>query len=133
MTDEEKAAKEKAEEEKEKAAKEKAQRDAADKGDNVPRSRLNVEIEKRKAVEGELKEVAESLAADVPEEFRDLVPTDLPPGKLVAWIRSAMAKGLFDEKAEKDSPDARRNKEKLKEDLSDLTPAQMMAKGYGKQ
>jgi hypothetical protein len=131
MTDEEKAAKEKAD--KEKADKEKAQRDAADKGDNVPRSRLNVEIEKRKAAEGELKEVAEQLASEVPEEFRDLVPTDLPPGKLVAWIRSASAKGLFDPKSEKDSPDAKRNKEKVKEDLSDLTPGQMMAKGYGKK
>jgi hypothetical protein len=126
MTDEEKAAKEKAD-------KEKAQRDAAASGDNVPRSRLNVEIEKKKAVENELKEVAKQLADDVPEEFRDLVPTDLPPGKLVAWIRSASAKGLFDPKSEKDSPDAKRGKEKITEDLSDLSPGQMMAKGYSKK
>jgi len=99
----------------------------------VPRSRLNVEIEKRKALEKELKEVAKQMAEDVPEEFRDLVPTDLPPGKLVAWIKSASAKGLFDAKAEKDSPDAKRNKEKITEDLSNLSPQQMMSKGYGKK
>ena len=129
MTDEEKAAKEKAEKE----AKEKALRDAAASGDNVPRSRLNVEIEKRKALEKELKEVAKQMAEDVPEEFRDLVPTDLPPGKLVAWIKSASAKGLFDQKADKDSLDAKRNKEKITEDLSNLSPQQMMSKGYGKK
>lgn len=127
MTDEEKAA----QEAKEKAEREKAERLAAEKGETVPRTRLNTEIEKRKAAEAELKEVAKALADDIPEEYRSLVPVDLPPGKLITWIREAMAKGLFDPKAA-DGPDPKRAKGKVTEDLSTLSPYSMMEKGYGK-
>ena len=66
----------------------------------IPRTRLNAEIDKRKAAETELKVIAESLKADVPENLQDLVP-DLPPGKLITWLRSASR--LFDPKLPIDS------------------------------
>ena len=67
------------------------------KNDGIPRSRLNAEIEKRKASDSTLAEVAELLAEDIPEDMRELVP-DLPPADKIKWIRQAAAKGLFNPK-----------------------------------
>ena len=70
--------------------------DGHDKNENkIPLGRLNQEIDKRKAAETELATIAESLKADIPEDLQDLVP-DLPPGKLITWLRSASR--LFDPK-----------------------------------
>ena len=72
----------------------------------IPRSRLNAEIDKRKAAEGDLKTIAEDLKKDVPEEMQGLIP-DLPAAKLVVWLRSANSKGLFDTKS-KESIDSKK-------------------------
>ena len=96
----------------------------------IPKSRLDAEIGKRKEAENELKTIAENLKADIPEDFQDLVP-DLPPGKLIAWIRSANVKGLFASKT-KDSIDSKRPSEKKPKDLDSLSPQQKMAQGYKK-
>lgn len=94
----------------------------------IPKSRLDQEIDKRKVAEGELQTVADNLKEDIPEEFKDLIP-DLPPAKLIIWIRSANAKGLFDPKA-KESPDKKRPEDQKPKDLSGLSPQAMMAQGY---
>ena len=78
-----------------------------------------------------MKTVADGLLEDVPEEFKDVVP-DLPPGKLIAWLRNASRKGLFD-KPSTESLDSKRANKKETTDLSGLSPAQMMSAGFGKK
>lgn len=99
-----------------------------DKGNMIPKARLDQEINKRREAEGALKEIAESIKSDVPENFKDLVP-DLPPQKLIKWIQDANAKGLFVEK-KPDALDTKRPSDKKQEDLSGLSPQQMMSRGY---
>src|SRR4051812_21824479 len=64
----------------------------------VPKARLDEEIQRRKAIEGELADVAEAMIEEVPEEYRALVP-DLRPAQKVKWLRDAKAAGLFGGKA----------------------------------
>ena len=94
----------------------------------IPKVRLDQEIAKRKTAEEALKEIADSLKETIPENFQDLVP-DLPPQKLIRWIQSANAKGLFVEK-KIEALDQKRPGAKPPEDFSGLSPQQMMARGY---
>ena len=94
----------------------------------IPRSRLNQEIEKRRAAEGELKTLADSLKADIPEEFQPLIP-GLPPGQQIKWLRDAITRGLFDQKPA-DSIDSKRPGEKPPQNFDAMTPTQIMATGY---
>ncbi len=97
----------------------------------IPKARLDQEIEKRKGAESELKDIAEELKADIPEEFQDLIP-DLPPSKLIKWIRSANAKGLFDPRTEEEIKelDKKRASQKKTEELDSLSPYDKIARGY---
>ena len=95
----------------------------------IPKSRLDQEIEKRKLSETELKTVADELKQDVPEEFQDLIP-DLPPAKLIKWLRDARLKGLFDPKDETTELDKKRANQKKAEDLDKLSPFDKIARGY---
>ncbi len=94
----------------------------------IPRSRLNQEIDKRKAAEVELQTIAEDLKKDVPEEMQGLIP-DLPAAKLVVWLRSANAKGLFDPKS-RESIDSKKPGDKAPTDFKDMSPQASMASGY---
>ena len=94
----------------------------------IPKVRLDQEIAKRRTAEEALKEIADSLKETIPEDFQDLVP-DLPPQKLIRWIQSANAKGLFVEK-KIEALDQKRPGAKPPEDFSGLSPQQMMARGY---
>jgi uncharacterized protein (UPF0335 family) len=94
----------------------------------IPRSRLNQEIDKRKAAEVELQTIAEDLKKDVPEEMQGLIP-DLPAAKLVVWLRSANAKGLFDPKS-KESIDSKKPGDKKPIDFETMSPQAIMASGY---
>ena len=98
--------------------------------DRIPISRLNQEIEKRKAAEIELSTIAEDLKKDVQEDFQDLIP-DLPPGKLITWLRNASAKGLFDSKS-KEPIDSKRPGDKKPTDFEGMSPQAIMATGYNK-
>jgi len=98
--------------------------------DKIPLSRLNQEIEKRKAVEKTVEEIAESLMDAVPEEFRDIIP-DVPASEKIKWLRIAELKGLF----HKEKPDLDSKKpsgEKVPTDFSGLSPQAIMAQGYKK-
>ena len=95
--------------------------------DRIPKSRLDQEITKRKDAEKELSEIAENLKADVPEDMQEVIP-DLSPLKLIKWLRSAFAKGLFDSKS-KESIDTKRPSDKPGE-TDNLSPQARMATGY---
>ena len=112
---------------------------ADDKGDQnkdkntehlIPKSRLDAEIAKRKEAETELKTIADNLKADVPGDYQELIP-DLPPGKLITWLRNASAKGLFNPQS-KDSLDTKRPGDKKPTDFEGMSPQSIMAMGYNK-
>jgi len=109
---------------------EKLVKEALAKDKSVPISRLNEEIEKRKALETELGTVAEKLIEDVPEDFKSLVP-DLPPGKKIAWVKDAMAKGVFTSKeVDNNSLDKKVATDKKVIDSENMSPVDRMATGY---
>ena len=102
-----------------------------DNKDSVPRHRLNEEIEKRKASEKTLKEVADNLVEDVPEEKRGIIP-DLEPAKKIAWLKDAFKMGFF-ENQKIESIDSKRPGDKKPTNFDGLSPQAIMATGYGKQ
>jgi hypothetical protein len=104
--------------------------DKNDTGDRIPKSRLDAEIEKRKAADATLKEVADSYVESIPEDMRDLVP-DLPPAAKIKWIQSATKKGLFDAKS-KETIDTKKPGDKKPAALDGMSPHAMMATGYKK-
>ena len=104
-------------------------------GDNIPLSRLNEEVEKRKSSETQLKEIADSLIEAVPENMRDVIP-ELPPGQKIKWIQSAQKKGLFNPNGNQDAnsgPDSKRpGNSKSGLDTSTLPARAKIAIGYKK-
>ena len=105
--------------------------DAATRTDEnmIPKARLDEEIAKRKAAESEMATLAETLANEIPEKFRGLVPAELSAAGKVKWIRDAKAAGVFavavpetDTAPPKTTPRDR--------DLSNLTPHARIAAGY---
>ena len=73
--------------------------------------------------------IVDDLCNDVPENMRGLIP-NLPPVEKVKWLREARAKGLFRPQAPTSSPDSKRPVAKPAEDLNNLSPVAMMARGY---
>jgi hypothetical protein len=99
--------------------------------DTIPRHRLNEEIEKRKASEKTLKEVADNLVEDIPEDKRNIVP-DLPPAAKIAWLKDAFKMGFFEDK-KTESIDSKRPGDLKPTNFDNMSPQAIMATGYGKQ
>ena len=97
-------------------------------GDKIPKARLDQEIEKRKAADASLKEVADGFVENVPEDMRDIIP-DLPPAQKIKWIQGAQKKGLFDPKPA-EGIDTKRPRRKPPADFTNMNPRAIMAKGY---
>jgi len=96
----------------------------------IPKARFDqVNQQKKDAIEA-LKAVADSLAEDVPEDMRSLIP-ELTPAAKITWIRQAMKKGIFTKQVES-GPGSKRPGGKQKLDLSQMKPEQMMSAGYNK-
>jgi hypothetical protein len=70
----------------------------------IPKSRLDQEIQKRKAMSEQMSSLVEDLKQDIPEDMQDLIP-DLAPDQQIAWIRNATKKGLFNT-VKADGPDS---------------------------
>ena|SRR6266542_3038367 len=100
-------------------------------GHMVPKSRLDAEIAKRRASDEQLETIAQELADDVPEQFRDLVPTGLSAAERIKWLRAATARGLFTpaEPLTVDQSKPRITKPTPSPDA--LSSVQKMASGYG--
>ena len=102
-------------------------------GHMVPKSRLDAEIAKRRASDEQLEGIAKELEGDVPEKFRDLIPSGLTAGERIKWMRAANAKGLF---AAPEPPPTDQSKPKITKPTpspDSISPAQKMAAGYGKK
>jgi hypothetical protein len=92
--------------------------------------KIDSEHEKRKAAEAELKEVAENLKNQVPEEYRDLVP-NLPPGQLIKWLQDATSKGLFNPKSS-ESLDSKKPGGKSPINFENMNPVELIKMGLKK-
>ena len=67
----------------------------------------------------------------VPEKMRNLIPKQLNSLEKMQWIIAAQKAGLFAaSEAPKNSPDAKRPTAKIADDLNNLSPVEMMARGY---
>jgi hypothetical protein len=98
-------------------------------GNMIPKSRFDQVLQQKKDALAELETVAASLAEDVPEEFRDLIPNLSPAGQ-IGWLRNAQKKGLFDQR-HVDGLDSERPKGgKPPLDTSNMSPMEMMSHGY---
>lgn len=105
--------------------------DGHDKNDDpnrIPKSRLDQEIEKRKASDTTLNEIAEGFVNDIPEDMQDVVP-DLPPAQKIKWIQNATKKGLFNPQQVQNGPDSKRPGAKQPENLDSMTPAEKITAG----
>ena len=94
----------------------------------IPKSRLDAEIQKRKAADSSLKDISDGFVESVPEEMRDIIP-DLPPAAKIKWIQTANAKGLFNPKG---TPpvDTKKPGDKAPQNFDGLSPQAIMAQGY---
>ena len=99
-----------------------------DNKDMIPKRRLNQEIDKRKASEKALQEVAEQLIEDVPEDKRSIIP-DLPPAQKISWLKTAFKMDFFSDKTST-SIDTKRPGDKTHANFKDMSPQAIMATGY---
>ena len=97
----------------------------------IPKSRLDEEAGKRKALEAEFAALAAELVNDLPERFRDLVPDGLSAADRVKWIRKAKASGAFNAVAVPQTDD--RKPPKRDRDLQSMSARDRIAAGYGKK
>jgi hypothetical protein len=100
-----------------------------DKGNMVPKTRLDQEIEKRKEAEKGLQEICDNLVEDIAEDKRSIIP-DLSPSKKIVWIREANKQGVFEEKQVNPPVDTKRPGDQKPDNFDNMTPQAIMAKGY---
>jgi hypothetical protein len=95
----------------------------------IPKSRFDqINAQKKEALDA-IKSVADLMAQDVPEKFKDLVP-ELPPAQKIEWIRQAQKSGIFDLKIENGLDSKRPAGGKPPLDMSKMQPMEMMSHGY---
>jgi hypothetical protein len=106
----------------------------SDKPDHmIPKARLDEEIGKRRTLETEYAEFAESVLAEIPDNLKPLVPAELSPGAKLKWFREAKKTGVFN--AKPDVPETDKGKPATTprdQDLSTLPAYARIASGYAK-
>jgi hypothetical protein len=100
-------------------------------GHMVPKSRLDAEIAKRRVSDEQLETIAKELEADVPEAFRDLIPSSLSAAERIKWLRAANAKGLFTAPEPLPTDHSKPKITKPAPSPDSLSSVQKMASGYG--
>ncbi len=98
----------------------------------IPKSRFDQVVNQRKAAETALEEIATELAEEIPEDMRDVIP-DLPPAQKIKWLRAAIKKGVFGGNQQASGPDSKRPGGKPPVNFEGMSPASIMAQGYGKK
>lgn len=85
------------------------------------------------SLEAVINGLLETKLATIPEDFRDLVPSNLTPEAKLAWVDAAEAKGLFGAKEQKPLGSATNPGNTQTVDVNSLDPMQMFQAGYGKK
>lgn len=82
----------------------------------------------------ELREIVESVLAEVPDALRALIPAELTDAQKLRWFKAAKASGVFAQKAPVSAPDARRPNNHTREpsDYGSLPPIARIASGYNR-
>lgn len=85
-------------------------------------------------LEGVINELVEAKLADVPEEFHDLIPSNLTPEQKLSWLANAEKKGLFGS-SKKDTPVGGQTNPSSKQtvDLSQMSAMELLKAGYGQK
>lgn len=108
--------------------------DAATRMDHmIPKARLDEEIGKRRSLETEYAEFAESVLAEIPDNLKPLIPAELNAGAKLKWYREAKKTGVFN--AKPDVPETDKGKPATTprdQDLSTLPAHARIAAGYSK-
>lgn len=100
----------------------------------IPKARLDEEIGKRRALETEYAELAETVLAEVPDNLKPLIPADLGPAAKLKWFREAKKTGVFDTKPKVPETDSGKpTTTPADRDLSTLPVHARIAAGYGKK
>lgn len=107
---------------------------SSDKPDNpmIPKARLDEEIGKRRALETDYADLADTILAEIPENLKALIPSELGPAAKVKWFREAKKTGVFDAKRVPET-DQGRPQTTPKDHVTSTLPAfARIATGYGK-
>ena len=99
----------------------------------IPKARLDEEIAKRQASEGQLAKVAEGYLAEVPEHLKGLIPENLTPTDQIGWYTKAKATGVFGAKINVPATDGGKPEALTKDQLSKLPAVAKIAAGYGQK
>lgn len=93
---------------------------------------------KYESVEGRAKELEtvingllETKLEAIPQDYHDLIPSNLTPESKLDWINKAEAKGLFGKKEQKPIGDTTNPSHAQSFDLNSLSPVQLLKAGYG--
>lgn len=100
--------------------------------------KFKVESETSKTRIGELEAVINGLLeakmAGIPEEFHDIIPSNLTPEAKLAWVTTAEGKGLFGSAQQKKNEPvgkATNPNQQQTTDLNSLSPIELLRAGYG--
>ena len=108
--------------------------DAATRKDHmIPKARLDEEIGKRRTLETEYADFAESVLAEIPDNLKALIPADLSPGAKLKWFKEAKKTGVFS--AKREVPETDKGKPATTprdQDMSSLPAHARIAAGYSK-
>lgn len=108
---------------------------SSDKPDSpmIPKARLDEEIGKRRNLETEYAEFAESVLAEIPDNLKALIPAELGPGAKLKWFREAKKTGVFNAKPHVPETDKGKPATTPRDqDTSSLPAHARIAAGYGK-
>ena len=96
----------------------------------IPKSRFDqINLQKKEAIEA-LAKVADSLAEDVPEECKSIIPQQLSPADKIDWIRKAQQSGFFNKQANDGLDTKKGSGVKPKPDYDKMQPEDMLKSGY---
>ena len=84
-----------------------------------------------KELEGVINSLIETKLSTIPEDYHDLIPSNLTPEQKLDWINKAETKGLFGKKQQQSIGEASNPAHAQAFDLNALSPVQLMKAGYG--
>ncbi|MCY8048455.1 hypothetical protein MOD91_18190 [Bacillus haynesii] len=90
--------------------------------------------QRAEALEGVINEMVDSKLQTIPEDYHDLIPSNLSAEEKLSWINKAEAKGMFKVASEETSIGESTNpKHDTKRDVSKMSAMEKLFLGYGKR
>ena len=82
-------------------------------------------------LESVIQQLLDAKLESIPEEFRDLIPSNFTVEQKLEWIATAEKKGLFAKKQQQQIGGDTNTSDKQTVDLNSLSPIQLLKAGYG--